>query len=91
MLRIREAWTRTTKAASSIPPGTFFRTAALWVHGMHGHRHSSSDYVHHRTRMVADPRGYVRRAGAVEKRAFKADLVVAIEAAQMQLSGAQDD
>jgi UDP-2,3-diacylglucosamine pyrophosphatase LpxH len=57
-------------------PDTFFQTAALWVHG---HTHSSSDYVHHRTRVVANPRGYMRRDGANENPRFDPRLVISLE------------
>jgi len=59
-------------------PQSYFETAALWVHG---HTHSSSDYQHHRTRVVANPRGYMRRDGSDENAAFKPDLVIRLERA----------
>jgi Calcineurin-like phosphoesterase len=59
-------------------PASFFQTAELWVHG---HSHSSADYVHHATRVLANPRGYVRRWDrAVENSAFQEDLVVTVGA-----------
>lgn len=58
-------------------PASFFQSAALWVHG---HTHSSSDYLHHRTRVVANPRGYVRWDGAIENLSFKKDLVITLVA-----------
>ena len=58
-------------------PDSFFQSAALWVHG---HTHSSSDYVHHRTRVVANPRGYVRWDGAIENLTFQKDLVITLPA-----------
>ena len=57
-------------------PDSFFQSAALWVHG---HTHSSSDYQHHRTRVVANPRGYVRWDGRVENSRFQPGLVITIE------------
>jgi predicted phosphodiesterase len=48
-----EAWT--TPAFVSQLPDEFFETAALWVHG---HTHTSFDYVRGRTRVVCNPRGY---------------------------------
>lgn len=56
-------------------PASFFQTASLWVHG---HTHSSSDYRHHATRIVANPRGYRRRDGSNENRAFSYALVVTV-------------
>ena len=54
---------------------SFFASAALWVHG---HTHSSSDYLHHRTRVIANPRGYVRR-GRIENQGFDPALVVTVD------------
>ncbi len=54
-------------------PASLFQTAALWVHG---HTHSSADYLHHRTRVLANPRGYVRWNGAIENAKFAPRLVV---------------
>ena len=54
-------------------PDSFFQTAALWIHG---HTHSSSDYRHHRTRIVANPRGYVRWNGAIENANFDPRRVI---------------
>ena len=58
-------------------PDSFFQSAALWVHG---HTHSSSDYLHHRTRVVANPRGYVGWDGAIENLTFQKDLVITLAA-----------
>ena len=55
----------------------FFGQAALWVHG---HTHSSVDYHHHHhhgTRVIANPRGYVR-LGRPENRDFKSDFVITL-------------
>ena len=57
-------------------PDSFFQSAALWVHG---HTHSSADYQYHRTRIVANPRGYVRWDGRVENAGFKHGLVITLE------------
>ena len=57
-------------------PELFFQCAALWIHG---HSHSSADYRHHRTRVVANPRGYARRNGTVENDHFDPGLVVTLE------------
>lgn len=57
---------------SELPEG-FFQVASLWVHG---HTHSSMDYLHHRTRVVANPRGYRLWSGANENHAFTSDLVI---------------
>jgi len=56
-------------------PESFFQTAALWLHG---HTHSSSDYRHHTTRIVANPRGYARRNGAIENARFDPALVITV-------------
>jgi Calcineurin-like phosphoesterase len=57
-------------------PARFFQTACLWVHG---HTHHSCDYRHHRTRVVANPRGYLNWQGAPENRAFLRDLVIDVQ------------
>lgn len=49
---------------------------ALWLHG---HTHDSFDYRVGRTRVVANPRGYVLH-GEVENRAFDPALVLDVEA-----------
>ena len=59
-----------------LAPILHFQTAALWIHG---HTHSSSDYLHHRTRVVANPRGYVNWKGDNENAEFKPDLVIKLE------------
>lgn len=46
----------------------------LWVHG---HVHSSHDYVVGATRIVANPRGYIIH-GELENRAFKPGLVIEV-------------
>ena len=58
-------------------PESFFQTAALWIHG---HCHSSSDYLHHRTRVIANPRGYVRWNGTIENTKFDPRLVITLGA-----------
>jgi predicted phosphohydrolase len=57
-------------------PKSLFQRAALWVHG---HSHSSSDYLHHRTRVIANPRGYVRWTGTIENQHFDPGLVVTLD------------
>lgn len=57
-------------------PESFFQSAALWVHG---HMHSSADYQHHLTRVVANPRGYVRWDGRVENSSFQPGLVITLQ------------
>lgn len=59
-------------------PQSFFETPSLWVHG---HTHSSSDYRHHATRVMANPRGYRRRDGSMENGAFDPCLIVTLAAA----------
>ncbi len=56
-------------------PESFFHTVSLWIHG---HNHSSSDYRHHHTRVVANPRGYVRWNGAIENTSFDPRLVITL-------------
>ncbi len=58
-------------------PAAFFEAGALWIHG---HTHSSSDYQHHRTRVVANPRGYVRWNGTIENSNFNPRLVITLGA-----------
>ena len=58
-------------------PASFFGAGALWVHG---HTHSSSDYRHHLTQVVANPRGYVRWNGAIENTRFDPRLVITLGA-----------
>ena len=55
-------------------PAEFFSTADLWIHG---HSHSSADYLHGSTRVVSNPRGYFLR-GREENPGFKRDLVIEI-------------
>ena len=57
-------------------PEAFFGCPALWIHG---HTHTSSDYQHHGTRIVCNPRGYARRNGAIENAHFDPGLVIALE------------
>jgi predicted phosphodiesterase len=49
--------------------------AALWVHG---HMHDSVDYRVNGTRVVCNPRGYVRRDGGQENERFEPGLVIEI-------------
>jgi Calcineurin-like phosphoesterase len=58
-------------------PESFFQSDALWVHG---HTHSSADYRYHRTRVLANPRGYVRWNGAIENSNFDPRLVITLGA-----------
>ena len=61
----------------------------LWVHG---HTHSSMDYMHGRTRVVCNPRGYCNmwrdRVKKRENLHFDEDMVVSIEATIPSLSSA---
>jgi len=56
-------------------PDSFFQSPLLWIHG---HSHSSADYVRQATRVIANPRGYVRWDGSIENDAFQPDLVVTV-------------
>lgn len=67
-------------------PETFFQAAALWIHG---HTHSSSGYVHHRTRVVANPRGYMKWNGDIENKAFRNDLVITLDLRTGQTSSSK--
>lgn len=52
--------------------------ADLWVHG---HNHDSCDYIHGRTRVVCNPRGYPKRPGdasGFENREFDPTKIVNI-------------
>ena len=49
--------------------------AALWVHG---HMHDSVDYRVNGTRVVCNPRGYVRRDGSQENERFEPGLVLEV-------------
>jgi hypothetical protein len=57
-------------------PLTFFAQPVLWVHG---HIHSSVDYLVDRTRVVTNPRGYRWRDGSFENGAFRRDLVIEVQ------------
>lgn len=56
-------------------PDEFFEVPALWVHG---HTHTSFDYVRGRTRVVCNPRGYRMRNGGFENSAFDPGLIVEV-------------
>jgi hypothetical protein len=58
-------------------PDEYFEVPVLWVHG---HTHSSFDYVRGCTRVVCNPRGYRMRDGTFENRAFNPRLVIDTEA-----------
>ena len=58
-------------------PGSFFRAAAVWVLG---HTHGLSDYLHHNTRVVANPRGYVRWNDAIKNTHFDPRFVITLRA-----------
>lgn len=49
--------------------------AVLWIHG---HTHDSMDYRQRSTRVVCNPRGYLRASYAPENPSFRADWVVEI-------------
>lgn len=65
---------------SNLPDEFFGRHAvlrmtkpALWVHG---HTHSSANYLRYKTRVLANPRGYRQKDGSFENNAFNPTLVV---------------
>jgi predicted phosphodiesterase len=53
----------------------FMGKAGLWIHG---HMHSSADYVVNGTRIVANPRGYSHKNGGVENSEFIPNCIVEI-------------
>ena len=58
-------------------PDAFFDVPCLWIHG---HVHTSFDYVVGNCRVIANPRGYVRETGGPENYWFGPDLVVDLNA-----------
>lgn len=58
-------------------PADAFAGADLWLHG---HMHSSADYLHHGCRVVCNPRGYVygRRAAEPENAAFNSACLIQV-------------
>jgi len=48
---------------------------ALWIHG---HTHHSFDYMYGETRVVCNPRGYVRLDGSVENENFDPNKIVEV-------------
>lgn len=64
-----------TAYLSELPP-SFFQVPALWLHG---HTHSSHDYVVGNCRIVCNPRGYQTAAmPQPENAAFRADRVLTL-------------
>ena len=55
-------------------------SADLWVHG---HTHDSVDYLLGSTRVVCNPRGYMRN-GVAENPCFDVDLLVEVAGSQLQ-------
>jgi predicted phosphodiesterase len=72
---VAEQWAESwlTPAFSSQLPDEFFVAPALWIHG---HTHSSRDYVRGNTRVVCNPRGYPSRKRGFENKEFDAGLVI---------------
>lgn len=62
---------------SNLPP-EFFAGVSLWVHG---HSHSSSDYMHHGARVLANPRGYRMWNGQMENVEFDPALIIEVASA----------
>jgi len=48
----------------------------LWIHG---HTHESVDCFHGKTRVLCNPRGYLRRENSPENENFVSDLVITLE------------
>jgi predicted phosphodiesterase len=57
-------------------PDEFFEVPVLWVHG---HTHSSFDYMRGNCRIVCNPRGYRMRDSSFENAAFEAGLAIDLE------------
>lgn len=62
-----------TPSFVSALPASFFEVPKLWVHG---HTHSSFDYVEGSCRVVSNPRGYRMGDGGSENRQFDRGFVV---------------
>ncbi len=67
-----------TPAFSSNLPDKFFEVPALWIHG---HTHSSRDYLRGNARVVCNPRGYPSRRRGFENADFDPGLVVDVPSA----------
>jgi predicted phosphodiesterase len=57
-------------------PEEFFEVPSLWVHG---HTHSSFDYMRGNCRIVCNPRGYRMRDGTFENAAFDPGLIIDVD------------
>mgnify|MGYP000712240560 CR=1 FL=1 len=55
----------------------FFENTHLWIHG---HTHTSFDYLEHGCRVVCNPRGYLRRGGHFENGQFDPGLLLTVNA-----------
>lgn len=62
-----------TPAFVSALPDEMFTVPVLWVHG---HTHTSFDYMMGGCRVVSNPRGYAERSGIFENERFANDFVV---------------
>lgn len=64
---------RLSPAFVSDLPDEFFDVPSVWIHG---HTHSSADYVRGRCRVVSNPRGYPLAGGGFENARFDPGFVV---------------
>lgn len=72
-----------TPAFVSPLPDELFEIPALWVHG---HTHTSVDYMKGGCRVVSNPRGYTLRRGGFENLLFVPGLVIDLALPQKRLS-----
>lgn len=57
-------------------PEHFFKNVDYWFHG---HTHNSNDYVHHKTRVISNPRGYTKNPNkSTENPSFSMDKVITL-------------
>jgi hypothetical protein len=66
-----------SNAAFASDLDALFDPVTLWIHG---HTHHSFDYLAGRTRVVANPRGYLLKDGGFENPGFQPDLIVELDA-----------
>lgn len=57
-------------------PDAFFEVPALWIHG---HTHTSFDYMRGNTRVVCNPRGYPMSRGGYQNQDFDPGLVIEVD------------
>lgn len=62
-----------TPAFVSHLPDEFFNAPELWLHG---HTHTTADYIRRRCRVVSNPRGYRLRDSSFENHQFNPGLII---------------